>query len=278
MPSATPKGSCAAGGGLRGASHAHVSSFDGRRRSGATTAPVASSFEMLATPSSASCGAAPRVRDHPRLRGPPRDHPDLGASAAADGHAVVLRTGLRSQRSDRDAEPLEAPVRDASGKRRGDDVVEASARRGTGHGMERVVVADETLDAAAGRLLQQRDRQLQRYRRLLGVGIPERSRASRVKRHRLSAAHARTRSSSGGLAAVRWATTRTLVGAGSSDTPFVVLLAATGSRSRRRGEMYARSEDPCGAGLVISASERRLPRRSARRRWFARACQERAGS
>ena len=43
-------------------------------------------------------------------------------------------------------------------------------------GQERILGADESLDAAPGRLLQQRDGELERDGRLLGVGIPERPR------------------------------------------------------------------------------------------------------
>ena len=68
------------------------------------------------------------------------------------------------------------PVGDARGERRDDDLVVTIALQRSRDGREWVLGADESFDAAAGRLLEQRNGELERDGRLLGVGIPERPR------------------------------------------------------------------------------------------------------
>jgi hypothetical protein len=67
-------------------------------------------------------------------------------------------------------------MRYAGGERRDDDLVVVVALQRARDRRERIVVADQAGDMASGRILEQRDRQLERDRRLLRVGVPIRAR------------------------------------------------------------------------------------------------------
>ena len=111
-----------------------------------------------------------------------RDRP---ASARVVVAGACQRTVRLLRRDDRDGqpEPLQArrqvdvePMRHACRKGRDDDLVVSSRFQCRGDGQQRILAADQPFDAAAGGVFEQRDRELERDRRFLGVGIPVRPR------------------------------------------------------------------------------------------------------
>src|SRR5919197_341112 len=102
------------------------------------------------------------------LRAPTRASPRDGVARRLGGHD---RHG--------DAELLDArrqvapePVRDARRQCRDNHLVERLAGQRVLDGDERISVADDSLDVIIGSLVEQWQRQLERERRLLGVGVP----------------------------------------------------------------------------------------------------------